>query len=347
MRAHSAGAEERQRGAHAPHHAEATLVDRPHPGIVGQVVELCRPDGPAAFTRMLSDPHRSPTSANAASTAAASVMSARRPSTSGLPAAAQLGAGLVDRRLRARQHRNPRAVLGEATGRGPTHSARAALHHRRRVREPEIHVVSSVVVRGSGSLTAARPARASDLRTDRFVRRAGGERSARGRRPHRRGARVGDRPRRARSIHRPGLRRKLRARSSPDADDESGQLRCDSCRVEFAANEAGRDRVAPSGGRLRPRRHARRRRAAMCPRCSTRGSLVLNYGPTATPEDAAALLASPTRRRCALSPTRRGPPSSSSRSRATSTSPPPDPRRPAVRPRRLRGARRSRWCARR
>ena len=31
--------------------------------------------------------------------------------------------------------------------------------------------------------------------------------------------------------------------------------------------------------------------ALTCPNCAARGALVLNYGPVATPEDAAALLA--------------------------------------------------------
>lgn len=77
-----------------------------------------------------------------------------------------------------------------------------------------------------------------------------------------------------------------------DDPDAAVQLRCETCRAEFAAN-------APVVTELRRLEGASDPDdmlavvALECPRCTTRGSLVLNYGPTATPEDAAALLALP------------------------------------------------------
>jgi hypothetical protein len=74
-----------------------------------------------------------------------------------------------------------------------------------------------------------------------------------------------------------------------DGPSETGRLRCETCHEEFAAD-------APVVTELRRLEGASDPddmlavAALECPRCSTRGSLVLNYGPTATPEDAAVLL---------------------------------------------------------
>ena len=71
---------------------------------------------------------------------------------------------------------------------------------------------------------------------------------------------------------------------------ESGRLRCATCHEEFAAD-------APEVTELRRLEGASDPddmlavAALRCPHCPTRGPLVLNYGPTAAPADAAALLA--------------------------------------------------------
>jgi hypothetical protein len=74
-----------------------------------------------------------------------------------------------------------------------------------------------------------------------------------------------------------------------DGGEEHGRLRCETCRAEFAANEP----VVAELRRLEGASDPDDMLAVValeCPRCATRGSLVLNYGPTATPEDASALL---------------------------------------------------------
>jgi hypothetical protein len=82
------------------------------------------------------------------------------------------------------------------------------------------------------------------------------------------------------------------AAASSDAVDESGRLRCDSCRVEFAAKEAVVTELRRLEGASDPD-DMLAVVALRCPRCSTLGSLIVNYGPTATTDDAAALLALP------------------------------------------------------
>ena len=67
-----------------------------------------------------------------------------------------------------------------------------------------------------------------------------------------------------------------------------GRLRCETCRAEFAANEPVVYELRRLEGASDPD-DMLAVVALECPRCATRGSLVLNYGPTAMPEDAAAL----------------------------------------------------------
>jgi hypothetical protein len=76
-----------------------------------------------------------------------------------------------------------------------------------------------------------------------------------------------------------------------DASD-SGRLRCETCRAEFAADTTVVTELRRLEGASDPD-DMLAVVALECPRCGTRGSLVLNYGPTATPEDSAALLALP------------------------------------------------------
>jgi hypothetical protein len=72
------------------------------------------------------------------------------------------------------------------------------------------------------------------------------------------------------------------------AGDE-GRLRCETCRAEFAAKEPVVSELCRLEGASDPD-DMLAVVALECPRCAARGSLVLNYGPTATPEDAAALV---------------------------------------------------------
>jgi hypothetical protein len=72
------------------------------------------------------------------------------------------------------------------------------------------------------------------------------------------------------------------------ADSRPGQIVCSACHQVFAAD-------APEVGDLRRLEGASDPDdmlavvALTCPICATRGTLVLNYGPTATVEDSAAL----------------------------------------------------------
>ena len=77
-----------------------------------------------------------------------------------------------------------------------------------------------------------------------------------------------------------------------DDADELGRLRCETCSAEFAADAAVVTELSRLEGASDPD-DMLAVVALECPRCSTRGALVLNYGPTATPADAAALLALP------------------------------------------------------
>jgi hypothetical protein len=75
-----------------------------------------------------------------------------------------------------------------------------------------------------------------------------------------------------------------------DGRTQHGRIACSACHHVFAAD-------APEVGALRRLEGASEPdemlavAALTCPRCATRGTLVLNYGPTATVEDAAALVA--------------------------------------------------------
>ena len=73
---------------------------------------------------------------------------------------------------------------------------------------------------------------------------------------------------------------------------QSGRLRCETCHEEFTADVPEVTELRRLEGASDPD-DMLAVAALQCPRCSTRGSLILNYGPTATPADAAALLALP------------------------------------------------------
>jgi hypothetical protein len=79
------------------------------------------------------------------------------------------------------------------------------------------------------------------------------------------------------------------AAADVDAPTQQGRIVCSSCRQVFAAD-------APEVGDLRRLEGASDPDdmlavvALTCPNCATRGTLVLNYGPTATVEDSAALV---------------------------------------------------------
>jgi hypothetical protein len=77
-----------------------------------------------------------------------------------------------------------------------------------------------------------------------------------------------------------------------NAPEGSGRLRCETCRAEFAADTAPVTEMRRLEGASDPD-DMLAVFALECPRCATRGSLVVNFGPTATPADAAALLALP------------------------------------------------------
>ena len=72
----------------------------------------------------------------------------------------------------------------------------------------------------------------------------------------------------------------------------NGKLRCEGCSAEFEPSDVYVKELRRLEGASDPD-DMLAVVALECPRCSTRGALVLNYGPTATPADAAALLALP------------------------------------------------------
>jgi len=78
----------------------------------------------------------------------------------------------------------------------------------------------------------------------------------------------------------------------PAGPAAQGRLRCETCTAEFAAGAAVVTELCRLEGASDPD-DMLAVIALECPRCSIRGALVLNYGPTATPEDAAALLGLP------------------------------------------------------
>jgi hypothetical protein len=79
------------------------------------------------------------------------------------------------------------------------------------------------------------------------------------------------------------------AAADVDERTQQGRIACSACHHVFAAE-------APEVGALRRLEGASDPdemlavAALTCPNCATRGTLVLNYGPTATVEDAAALV---------------------------------------------------------
>jgi hypothetical protein len=75
----------------------------------------------------------------------------------------------------------------------------------------------------------------------------------------------------------------------PEASTQAGRIECASCHTEFRADTADASELRRLEGASDPD-DMLAVIALTCPRCGARGSLVLNYGPVATLEDAAALL---------------------------------------------------------
>jgi hypothetical protein len=75
-----------------------------------------------------------------------------------------------------------------------------------------------------------------------------------------------------------------------DAVSEGARVRCASCRQGFEAEEASVTELRRLEGASDPDEMLAAI-ALACPRCSARGSLVVNFGPTATTEEAAVLVA--------------------------------------------------------
>jgi hypothetical protein len=77
---------------------------------------------------------------------------------------------------------------------------------------------------------------------------------------------------------------------------DGARLRCEQCREEFAAEEPDVTELRRLEGASDPD-DMLAAIALRCPRCAARGSLVVSYGPTATTEEAAVLMALPEPRR--------------------------------------------------
>ena len=77
--------------------------------------------------------------------------------------------------------------------------------------------------------------------------------------------------------------------SEPDAATQGGRIDCLSCHTTFEAGAAEVGDLRRLEGASDPD-DMLAIVALTCPNCSVRGTLTLNYGPTATVEDAAALL---------------------------------------------------------
>ena len=75
----------------------------------------------------------------------------------------------------------------------------------------------------------------------------------------------------------------------PPAETQAGRVECLSCHTAFAARTAKVSELRRLEGASDPD-DMLAVVALTCPICSTRGNLVLNFGPTATAEDSAALL---------------------------------------------------------
>jgi hypothetical protein len=71
---------------------------------------------------------------------------------------------------------------------------------------------------------------------------------------------------------------------------DGASLRCEQCRQEFAAEQPDVTELRRLEGASDPD-DMLAAIALECPRCGARGSLVVNYGPTATTEEAAVLVA--------------------------------------------------------
>jgi hypothetical protein len=78
------------------------------------------------------------------------------------------------------------------------------------------------------------------------------------------------------------------AAAEPDGATEQGRIVCANCHHVFAADAPGVSEIRRLEGASDPD-DMLAVAALTCPNCATRGTLVLNYGPTATVEDSAAL----------------------------------------------------------
>jgi hypothetical protein len=76
---------------------------------------------------------------------------------------------------------------------------------------------------------------------------------------------------------------------APDPATQAGRIECASCHTEFPADAAAVSELRRLEGASDPDEMLAVV-ALTCPNCATRGALVLNYGPVATPEDSTALL---------------------------------------------------------
>ncbi len=77
--------------------------------------------------------------------------------------------------------------------------------------------------------------------------------------------------------------------SAPEGETQAGRVECLSCHTLFAADVAEVSELHRLEGASDPD-DMLAVVALTCPHCATRGALTLNYGPTATIEDSAALL---------------------------------------------------------
>jgi hypothetical protein len=89
-------------------------------------------------------------------------------------------------------------------------------------------------------------------------------------------------------IAREGFTGQFMARA-PEASTQAGRIECVTCHTEFSADAAEVSELRRLEGASDPDEMLAVI-ALTCPNCATRGALVLNYGPVATVEDAAALL---------------------------------------------------------
>jgi hypothetical protein len=89
-------------------------------------------------------------------------------------------------------------------------------------------------------------------------------------------------------IARDGFTGQFMARE-PDPSTQAGRIECASCHEQFSADAAEVSELRRLEGASDPDEMLAVV-ALTCPNCSARGALVLNYGPVATVEDAAALL---------------------------------------------------------